>query len=105
MTPLQALRELEVAAEQIRDGPQTGTIVLNAMRSLRGRVERRRLLYLWEYLQFDAAAGPHRLIGVHQNASAALRGIANKLKLELLGPVELVGLIASRSERFPAGSP
>jgi hypothetical protein len=52
-------------------------------------VERWRLDYLWEYLQFDAKAEPNRLIGAQQNASAALRGIAHVLKLPLLGPVEL----------------
>lgn len=96
MSPLQALRELEIAAERIQLGPQIGPGVLDALRSLRGSVERWRLLYLWEYLQFDAAAEPNRLIGAHQNASAALRGIAHDLKLELLDPVELAALVRDR---------
>lgn len=96
MSPLQALRELEIAAERIHLGPQIGPVVLDALRSLRGPVERWRLLYLWEYLQFDAAAEPHRLIGAHQNASAALRGIAHDLKRELLNSVELAALVRDR---------
>jgi len=37
------------------------------------------------------------LIGAHQNASAALRGIAHELKLELLGPVEVARLDVART--------
>jgi hypothetical protein len=54
-------------------------------------------LYLWQYLQFDALAEPYRLIGVHQNASAALCGIAHEAKLELLGIVELGSLVVARA--------
>jgi hypothetical protein len=93
MTPSQALRVLEIAAEHIRDGPQTGANVVEALQSLRGNVERWRLLYLWEYLQFDAKDEPHRLIGADQNTSAALRGIASELKLTLLDPVQLAKAI------------
>ena len=89
MSPAQALRSLEISAEYINESPQTGAHVVEALRCLRGKVERWRLLYLWDYLQFDAKAEPNRLIGAHQNASAALRGIANELKLELLDPVQL----------------
>lgn len=93
---MQALRELEIAAERIHLEPQIGPVVLDALRSLRGPVERWRLLYLREYLQFDAAAEPHRLIGAHQNASAALREIAHDLKRELLNPIELPALVRDR---------
>jgi len=37
------------------------------------------------------------LIGAHQNTSAALRGIAHELKLELLGIVELGSLVVARA--------
>ena len=84
MTPLQALRELEVAAELISHRPQTVSNVVDAIRVIASQVERWRLLYLWEYLQFDAKAEPNRLIGAHQNASAALCGIARDLKMEPL---------------------
>ena len=97
MTPVQALRELEVAVELIPHGPQNGSNVVEAIRGLRRQVERWRLLYLWGYLQFDAKAGPNRLIGANQNASAALRGIAHDLKMELLSPVELAALVTSRA--------
>lgn len=96
MTPTRALRTLEIAAEHIHEGPQTASDVVEAMRSLGGKVERWRLLYLWEYLQFDAKAEPNRLIGAHQNASAALRGIAHELKLTLLDPVELAKAVAEK---------
>ena len=101
MTPRQALRELEVAAELISDGPQTGSNVVEAMQGLGRQVERWRLLYLWEYLQFDAKTEPNRLIGAHQNASAALRGIAHDLKMELLSPVELAAMVTSRNASDP----
>jgi hypothetical protein len=59
------------------------------------------LLYLWKYLQFDAKSEPNRLIGAHQNASAALRGIAHDLKMEPLNPVELAAMVASRNAAHP----
>ncbi|WP_298689103.1 hypothetical protein [uncultured Sphingomonas sp.] len=72
MLPTQAFRVLEIAAEGIAHGPQTGPDVVAALRALRGKAERWRLLYLWEYLEFDAVAEPNRLIGAHQNLGAAL---------------------------------
>ena len=86
---LSALRTLELAADRIADGPQTSPEVVEALRQLGGKVVRWRLLYLWEYLQFDAEAEPNRLIGAHQNLGAALNGIARELKMERLGPVAL----------------
>ena len=88
-TRTQPFRMLEVAAEQIDDQPQTNRAVIAALRELCGKVERWRLLYLWEYLRFDAAAEPHRLIGAQQNLNAALNGIARELKIERLGPMAL----------------
>ncbi len=103
MRPVDALRNLEVAAELIPSGPQIGAAVVESLRSLADHVERWRLLYLWEYLQFDGLAEPYRLIGADQNASSALREIAHELKLELLGPVELVSLVVARApHRFAA---
>ena len=61
--PVHPFRTLEIAAERIASGPQTGPIVVEAPRRLSDRVERWRLLYLREYLQFDATAEPNRLIG------------------------------------------
>lgn len=95
MQPLKALRNLEVAAERIRSGPQVSPSEIRALRALSNRVERWRLMYLWEYLQFDAEAEPNRLIGAQQNLSAALRGIAYELKTELLGPSELAAFMAA----------
>jgi hypothetical protein len=43
---------------------------------------------------FAATSEPVCLIGGHQNASAAFRGIDRDLKLELLGLVELSVLVA-----------
>jgi len=105
MTPPQALRALEVAAEHIAESPQTGPRIVEAMQSLRGKVERWRLLYLWEYLQFDAKAEPNRLIGVHQNASAALRGIAHELNLDLLDPVSLAKAVRAAQEASAGTGP
>ena len=85
----QAFRTIEIAAERIGERPQTGPDVVKAIRELAQTVERWRLIYLWEYLQFDAAAEPNRLIGAHQNLGAALNGIARELKVERLGPVAL----------------
>lgn len=99
MTLLQARRTLEVAAEHIPHGPQTGRDVTKALRCLAGHVERWRLLYLWEYLQFDAKAEPNRLIGAQQNASAVLRGVAHDLKADLLDPIELAALVRTRTAR------
>jgi len=62
---------------------------------MRGKVMRWRLLYLWEYLEFDAKAEPNRLIGVHQNLGAALNGIAHELKLSRLDHVRLKELNAA----------
>jgi hypothetical protein len=59
------------------------------------------LLYLWEYLQSGAAAEPNRLIGAHQNAWAALRGIAHDLKLELPNTGELAPPVESCSDDYP----
>ena len=101
MIPGQALRELQVAAELMPHGPQTGSNVVEAIRGLGRHVERWRSLYRWEYFQFDAKAEPNRLIGAHQNASAALRGIAHDLKMELLSPVELAAQVTSRALLAP----
>jgi hypothetical protein len=73
-----------------------GSLVVAALRTLAWHVGRWRLLYLWEYLQFDAKAEPNRPIGAHQNASAALRGISHQLGHQLLGPVELASLLVVR---------
>jgi len=86
-------RTIEIAAERIRDGPQTGADVVEAIQELRDCVERWRLLYLWDYLQFDAAAEPHRVIGVQQNLNAALNGIAHLLKIERMDIISLAKLI------------
>lgn len=85
-------RTIEIAAERIKDGPQTGAAVVEAMRKLGDKVERWRLLYLWDYLQFDAAAEPHRVIGVQQNLNAALNGIAHALKIERMDIIDLANL-------------
>ncbi len=90
-------RVLEIAAERIKDEPQTGPAVIEALRQLGGKVERWRLLYLWEYLQFDAAAEPNRLIGAHQNLGAALNGIAHELKIARLDPVALAAAVKESS--------
>lgn len=95
MEPLKALRHLEIAAERIRSGPQVSSSEVQALRALSDRVERWRLVYLWEYLQFDAEAEPNRLIGAQQNLSAALRGIGYELRTDLLGPSELAALMAA----------
>lgn len=86
---------LELAADRIADAPQTGPEVVAALRFMRGKVTRWRLLYLWEYLEFDAQAEPNRLIGAHQNLGAALNGIAHELKLTRPDPVRLKELKAA----------
>ena len=89
MTPLTALRTLEIAAERIKEGPQTGQHVRDALNALRGHALRWKLDWLWEHLQTDVNASHSALIGCNQNTGAALRGIASDLGTETLDPVEL----------------
>lgn len=94
MSPLTALRTLEIAAERIKEGPQTTQHVRDALNALRGHALRWKLDWLWEHLQTDVNASHSALIGCNQNTGAALRGIALDLKTEMLGPVELAALVA-----------
>jgi hypothetical protein len=96
LNPIDALITLELAADRIALAPQTGPEVVTALRSMRGKVARWRLLYPWEYLEFDAQAEPNRLIGAHQNLGAALNGTAHELKLNRPDPVDLARLKAAR---------
>jgi len=96
LKPSDALIALELAADRIAQSPQTGPEVVTALRSMHGKVARWRLLYLWEYLEFDAQAASNRLIGAHQNLGAALNGIAHELKLSRPDPVRLAELKAAK---------
>jgi hypothetical protein len=102
MTPLQALRCLEVAAARIDEGPQTDQSVRDALNTLRGRVTRWKLDWLWDHLQVDVRTAHSALIGASQNANAALNGIALDLKQERLGPVATA--TAVRASRDKAGA-
>jgi hypothetical protein len=99
VTPVEAFRFLEFAANRIDEGPQTGLGVIDAIKALHGKVARWRLLCLWEHLQTRPDQYPGAVLGASQNSNAALNGIATDLKLHRLGPVEL----AEAADRAKAG--
>jgi len=94
MRPLSALRTLEIAAERIKEGPQTGPEVIAALKSLNGKVRRWLQLSLWEALGTDISGSGAALIGARQTANACLNGLSSDLRIERLGPVELAALVA-----------
>jgi len=93
MSPLDALRTLEIAAERIRHGPQVTQPVRDALNALRGRVERWKLDWLWEHLQTDVRTSSSAIVGASQNLNAALNGISNAIRIERLGPVEMAAAV------------
>jgi len=80
----------------LKEGPQTGQHVRDALNALRGRVQRWKLDWLWEHLQTDVKASHSALIGCNQNTNAALNGIALDLRIDRLDPVELADLLRSK---------
>ena len=89
MTPLTALRTLEIAAERLKEGPQTGPEVVAALKALNGKVRRWLQLSMWEALGTDVSGSGAALIGARQTANAAINGLSSDLRIERLGPVEL----------------
>lgn len=99
MTPLSALRTLEIAAERIDEAPQTNDDVVTALRSLNGKVRRWLQVSLWEALSTDVSGSGAAGIGARQTANAALNGIALDLRLERLGLLALEQAVKEAKER------